>query len=335
MSSPKISIVIPVYNVRPYLSECLDSILAQSEQDFQVILVDDGSTDGSSEICDKYSQADGRIIAIHQRNSGVSAARNNGMTAAEGKWITFVDSDDWLDESFLAAFSLNDDTELSVQGVRFVKYPELQEFKSIAFAEQTVNLQADMCKIRSNDLLSYGTVSCKAYRKDVIDRYAIRFDPSVSYHEDHIFFFQYISHIGTAELHEAVGYNYRITGSGTSLSSKKHPWDRLNSSSDKMLKELFALPFYETLPADYKRKISSYCFAPKVLACYNIYGQSFSRKERVGILRELFRDGKTVNETYFPDTVRNKVLKTALNFGFGATDMYLLTCERIRRLMKR
>ena len=94
---PKISVIVPVYNGAEFLRSCVDSILAQSFCDLEIILVDDGSTDESPEICERYAAQDGRIICIHQENAGAAAARNRGLKAAAGKYIAFVDSDDWID----------------------------------------------------------------------------------------------------------------------------------------------------------------------------------------------------------------------------------------------
>lgn len=94
---PKLSVVIPIYNTEKYLRECIDSILAQTFADFELILVDDGSTDKSGMICDEYSRSDHRIRVIHQKNGGVTAARKRGVEAAAGEYISFVDSDDWID----------------------------------------------------------------------------------------------------------------------------------------------------------------------------------------------------------------------------------------------
>ena len=94
---PQVSVIVPVYNAEQYLAECVDSILAQTLRDVEVILVDDGSTDVSPAMCDRYAAQDGRIICIHQENAGAAAARNRGLKAAAGKYIAFVDSDDWID----------------------------------------------------------------------------------------------------------------------------------------------------------------------------------------------------------------------------------------------
>ena len=93
---PRASIIVPVYNVEKYLRRCVDSILAQTEPDFELILINDGSTDGSGAICDEAAARDARVKVIHKENGGVSSARNEGLKAATGKYIAFVDSDDWL-----------------------------------------------------------------------------------------------------------------------------------------------------------------------------------------------------------------------------------------------
>ena len=98
---PQISIIVPVYNVEPYLHKCIDSILAQTFTDFECILIDDGSPDNCPAICDEYATKDNRIILLHQKNAGVSAARNAGLNIAKGEWIGFVDSDDWIEKNAL------------------------------------------------------------------------------------------------------------------------------------------------------------------------------------------------------------------------------------------
>ena len=96
MSTPLISVIIPVYNVEKYLRRCLDSVIAQTYQKLEIICVDDGSIDDSGKICDQYAVRDARIKVIHQENQGLSAARNRGLDAAEGEYIAFVDSDDYI-----------------------------------------------------------------------------------------------------------------------------------------------------------------------------------------------------------------------------------------------
>lgn len=95
-----ISIIIPVYNAENFLHRCIDSILAQTNLDWELLLIDDGSSDGSGAICDEYAKQDVRIRVIHKENGGVSSARNLGLDKAHGQWITFIDADDYVDSSF-------------------------------------------------------------------------------------------------------------------------------------------------------------------------------------------------------------------------------------------
>lgn len=97
MNNPKISIVVPVYNVEKYLEKCLESIINQTYHNIEIILVDDGSTDKSGELCDSYRVKDQRINVIHKKNGGLASARNVGMHTLTGDYIMFIDSDDWVD----------------------------------------------------------------------------------------------------------------------------------------------------------------------------------------------------------------------------------------------
>ena len=95
---PKISVIIPVYNVSQYLHRCVDSVINQTYSDLEIILVDDGSPDDCPIICDEYSKKDARVKVIHKPNGGLSSARNAGLDIATGEYVGFVDSDDWIEE---------------------------------------------------------------------------------------------------------------------------------------------------------------------------------------------------------------------------------------------
>ena len=93
---PQISVIVPVYKVEAYLPQCLDSIAGQTYRDLEIIVIDDGSPDNCGTICDEYAARDQRFRVIHKKNAGLSAAWNDGIRAATGEWISFVDSDDWI-----------------------------------------------------------------------------------------------------------------------------------------------------------------------------------------------------------------------------------------------
>ena len=96
----KISVIVPIYNVEPYLRQCVDSVIKQTYSNLEILLIDDGSPDHCGAICDDYAQKDNRIKVLHKKNGGLSAAWNDGMSMATGDWIAFVDSDDWLDTKY-------------------------------------------------------------------------------------------------------------------------------------------------------------------------------------------------------------------------------------------
>ena len=95
--NPRISVIVPVYNVEQYLPRCVESILAQTYENLEILLVDDGTKDNSGAICDAYARQDARVKAIHKKNGGLSSARNAGIDAATGEYLSFVDSDDWIE----------------------------------------------------------------------------------------------------------------------------------------------------------------------------------------------------------------------------------------------
>ncbi len=123
---PLVSVVVPVYNVEPYLRDCVESILDQTYCNIEVVLVDDGSTDGSPALCDELASSNERMSAIHQANKGLSGARNTGLDASHGEFITFVDSDDWLAPNMIArCMELIEHYDADICGVTFdLAYPD-------------------------------------------------------------------------------------------------------------------------------------------------------------------------------------------------------------------
>ena len=104
---PKVSVIVPVYRAEKYIKECIESIINQTFEDFELLLVDDGSPDNSGAICDEYALKDSRIRVFHKENGGVSSARNEGIYKSNGEWLCFVDSDDIIEQTYLKDFDLN------------------------------------------------------------------------------------------------------------------------------------------------------------------------------------------------------------------------------------
>ncbi|MBO0470858.1 glycosyltransferase [Enterococcus sp. DIV0242_7C1] len=166
---PEISIIVPVYKVEQYLDKCVKSILAQTFQDFELILVDDGSPDRSGEMCDEYAKADQRITVIHQENGGLSAARNTGIEVAKGRYLGFVDSDDYIMEDMYELLYNNlkrEDADLATVGFLDVyagKEPVIKEKKYI------VTDMVGAAKIMFEGKLSTISATNKLYKREIFD----------------------------------------------------------------------------------------------------------------------------------------------------------------------
>lgn len=211
MSMPKISVIVPVYNVEPYLRKCIDSILNQSFTDFELILVDDGSTDRSGAICDEYVQMDARVRVFHTPNQGVSAARNWGLDQALGEWITFVDSDDWVEERYLSCFF---QTELGPKAIAYQNiiydYTAYRRENKLAFSYDDVSFDASgiIHAISRYRVLSDCFIAAKMFNKEVIRQYGIRFCEDISLAEDMIFVRHYFYYVEEVHLHSLAAYHY-------------------------------------------------------------------------------------------------------------------------------
>lgn len=165
----KIGVIIPVYNVAPYLKRCLDSVLAQTFTDWQLLLVDDGSTDGSGKICATYAERDARIKVIHQTNAGAAAARNAGLDQNTAEYIAFIDADDYVEANYLAAMfdALQANrTKLSVCGTERHNADGSVELRATMPATVMTAKAVLTCLIRGDDPITSGPYA-KLYHRDL------------------------------------------------------------------------------------------------------------------------------------------------------------------------
>ena len=199
------SIVIPVYNTKDYIKRCVDSVLAQSERDFEILLIDDGSTDGSSDICDLYSQLDSRVHVFHKKNGGASSARNVGLDNVKGEWVCFVDSDDYVNEFYLKMllFEVGDDVDFVLQ-----KSIRIQGEKFVGFKKRRYIGKDGIKKFFEDGFLSYTTPHSKLYRFSIIKRFNIFFPIDVKIGEDFVFLSEYIRHTNGIVVSNKSGYYY-------------------------------------------------------------------------------------------------------------------------------
>ena len=133
-----ISVIVPVYNIEGYLGKCIDSIIAQTYKDLEIILVDDGSSDHCGAICDEYAKKDNRIKVIHKPNGGLSDARNHGIEAATGRYLGFVDGDDWIEEDMYEHIAANIEkySPDCVITQFYYSYPDKEEKSNYCFTKE-------------------------------------------------------------------------------------------------------------------------------------------------------------------------------------------------------
>lgn len=229
---PKISVIVPVYNVEPYLRQCVDSILNQTFTDFELLLVDDGSTDRSGAICDEYASIDTRVKVFHTTNRGVSAARNLGIDKASAEWITFVDSDDFVENNYLTSLYKGKDCDLSYVGINRHNIDDKASHVLISFNSEFVSGEQLGKKVIEYDLLAVGYVWGKLYKKEIVDSNHLRFDERLRIHEDHLFYYDYLIYCQSIYLSDSVCYNYICQTNGTSLSHIVAPYRMLLTVSD-------------------------------------------------------------------------------------------------------
>lgn len=188
--SPLVSVIVPVYNARRYLDACVQSLRAQTEQNIEILLVDDGSTDGSGELCDRLAAGDGRIVVCHQTNGGVSAARNKGLELARGKYIMFCDSDDAVLPRYCQAH-LEAMAQPGVGLTIALNYPLPEGMEPMSDGRDGYLPDYRLLlKLWKKRWLWYCWGKC--FDGDILRRTGLRFDSSIVHSEDTLFVVEYI-----------------------------------------------------------------------------------------------------------------------------------------------
>ena len=223
-----LSIVVPVYNVEDYLRQCLESIIYSSFKDWECVLVDDGSSDKSGAICDEFAEKDQRFRVIHQENGGVSSARNAGIDVATGKWVVFIDADDFISPSFL--FNLIapvlDDNALDIVLGGCTNYHN-QEVIGIEQQYEDY-LSEDMSFILDH---FRGLICSKVLKMEILkSQTSVRFDGNAKI-EDMIFMLNYLKYVNKAKYISETGYYYR-RDNPVSLTKDNNRWPFDSALSD-------------------------------------------------------------------------------------------------------
>lgn len=270
--NPLVSVIIPIYNAEKYLNQCLDSVLEQTYQNLEVICVNDGSNDGSYEIIDSFLKRDKRICVVNKDNDGVSKARNDGLKIASGKYICFVDSDDWLAPQIID-IAVNTAEACDAEMV-FWSY--LREFdnkcapKRLFKESQIVFTGEDVqTKLRRRLFGAYGedlkspensdaicTIWGKLYKRQSIINHHIEFVDirKIGTFEDGIFNIDFLKHTNTAVYIDQYGYHYRKQ-EGKSLTGQFKA--SLNESFDNLFKILEEKIWDEKLPFEYTQALNN------------------------------------------------------------------------------
>ena len=237
MNKKRVSVIVPVYNVELYIRECLESIISQTYDNLDIILVDDGSTDQSGKICDEYAAFDSRIKVIHKKNGGLVSARKAGVEEAEGEYVVVVDSDDWIEPKeveYVVSVFEQYDCDMLIMG--FIKeYPSFSEIRIPSIPNRyysQIELESEIgafLKKQEEFFSPICTVSLctKAFKKDFYRFYQLRVDEKICIGEDYAVFFPMLKNARSIVVSDHYFYHYRVRNTSIMQSSLYEDMDKL------------------------------------------------------------------------------------------------------------
>lgn len=263
--NPSISIIVPVYNAEKTLNRCVDSILSQTFQDWELLLIDDGSTDRSGEFCDKYASKDQRIKVFHKTNSGVSSARNIGLDYAKGEWVVFVDADDFVKEPYLTHLLEHSQKQVDL----VISYAEIHDGNDIRKESYPSKLVDDTnfeSMFIENDIHWHTSPWSKLYKRSIIEKHHLRFCEGMHIGEDAVFLYSYMLYSNKIYISPDTDYCYfsytpgSLTKRINSLASETLAYDQIQAIVEslifqKSIKNSIALNNLNWLIASYQRRI--------------------------------------------------------------------------------
>lgn len=276
-----ISVIVPVYNVEKYLERCIDSLLSQTYKNLEIILVDDGSTDNSGQICDKYGECDKRIVVIHKENGGLSSARNEGINCSNGEYIGFIDSDDWVDERMYEVLLCNlikYDADISD-----IDSITIDHYETIVNKPEKIAVKDGQDMLRDYFILDKYSVCRKLYKREVIGN--VRF-PVGKINEDICTNFRFLKNAKRLVKSSLIMYYYFSNpNSITGTVFKEKDFDLLDACSELIEETKSSLELQKL--AEIKLAISYY----SLLGRYIMYPHSSFRNldDKVHFLHEKLR----------------------------------------------
>ena len=283
---PTVSVIVPVYNVEKYLERCVKSILSQSFSDFELFLVDDGSTDNSGVICDKLAKTDNRIYVQHHPNQGVSAARNHALDVAIGKWVTFIDSDDFvMPEYFMTMINTaENNSDLVMTGMikRWYNSTEddIREWDSITIDKENI----DQLYERNILQRQKGPV-VKLFKNEIIKNNQLRFNEKISRGEDALFVYDYLLYCNTISVASGANYVYCLR-EGSLMSQKLASFDSEMYAFNCIKPILLQLIGRGSIHHPYPKEFLVYWFERVINSIYCDENQ-YDKKTRIDFLESL------------------------------------------------
>lgn len=283
------SVIIPVYNAEGTLRRCLDSLVGQQFSNYELLLINDGSTDGSDAICREYANTYSCVRYFVKENGGVSSARNLGLEQAEGEYILFVDSDDYVSEDYFALLSHtleSNAVDLLMFGYRNFGGAST-EWDTGVFCEETESSVAKrisfaVCQYLFSSLLS------KAFKRQIIERDNIRFSNDLAIGEDQAFIFTYAMHIRSIGSIEDHLYNVDVSD-GNSLSRKARPYltEQLMEVNRRMYAAYQAVPHAPEAAKHYETALSWMTYRSAYSCCKELLKFNYSAKQRRQEIRRI------------------------------------------------
>lgn len=274
MNNPQISVIVPVYNVEQYLSRCIDSILAQTFTNLELLLIDDGSKDKSGDICDEYAKKDDRIRVFHTKNGGVSMARNLGVDNARGEWINFIDSDDWVEpDLYSSIIHIIEENNIDLVCWNYFIDKDKQS-RPVAYIDKNLSIKSNDEIIHLLRKAIYGSYNKyihmpnydmissvnKIYKTELLRTAGIRFNQTLVRAEDALFNIMYLKKVSHIAITNKCFYHYVMRDSSVMHSQDKSLFFKLYQSLNAIKNNI-----------DLKDPISIQCFFGRIVGYVNEY----------------------------------------------------------------
>lgn len=247
--SPFISVIVPIYNVEKYLPKCISSLINQTYDNYEIILVNDGSPDNCGQICDDFKLKSNKIIVLHILNGGVCNARNKGMEIAKGEFYCFVDSDDWVEPTYIEDFvNKIDDYQTIVIQDCYRDNDESSNKKYFNFDDESFVLEDDFAKMVAKNKFYFpgGYPWNKLYSAKIIKENQLKFDPNIKLGDDEKWNYDYFQFVKKFTFSSRPNYHYIYNP--TSISNQARPFER------EVLRYLFRTKFFNFALKNYKNK---------------------------------------------------------------------------------